>query len=158
MWSLLTFLQRDNWTFPAGSPGKTINGPLIHKPWPQNFNEDIMNEDQNYPKGSGKWFQPFWEHFLFICEGLDEIKAFDTREPQKWWRGQRPGLRGDISGNKALLITLGEASTRADYSCVRQPDVQALGWELGLWKMEKCWNMTWMEIQKVSFQSCAHTH
>lgn len=115
-----------------------INRPLIHKPWPQNFNEGIMNEDQNYPKGSEKWFQPFWEHFLFICEDLDEIKAFDTREQQKWWRGPRPGLRGNISGNKALLITLGEASTRPDYSCVREPDVQALGWQVGPWKMENC--------------------
>lgn len=69
--------------FPCGVICQEDKWPLTRKPWPQNFNGGIMNEDQNCPKGSLKWFQPFWEHFLFICEDLDEIKAFDTGEPQK---------------------------------------------------------------------------
>lgn len=132
------FLVLWYWTFPAGSPGRRINGPLLHKPWPQNFNEGIMNKDQNYLEGSEKWFQPFWEHFLFICEDLDEMKAFDTREQQKWLRGLRPGLRGSISSSKALPITLGEASTQADDSGMQEPHVHGPGREAGLWKMENC--------------------
>lgn len=140
------FLVIRYWTFPAGSPAKRINGLLLINRDHKILMRASWMKIRVVPRARWNDFNLSGSTSHSFAETLMKLKHLTPESNKKWLRGLKPGLRENINSNKALLITLGEVSTQADYSLMWEPDARVPRWDRGLGEIENCWNMTGTEV------------